>query len=145
MTRGRGVLIATVLVALAAAGTATAVRPTSEARLSGHVRGDDESIVRLTVAYDKNFDAKVAKRFRFKKINATCDGAAQRISIKLSGRVPFEDGAFARTFSGSGGDKVKIEGAFNNGGRLIGLVRAPQITIDGLGACKVAPSEFKVS
>ncbi len=147
MTRGRAVLLATLLVALTATAAANAVRPTSETRLSGHVRGDSESVVRLSVAYSKDFDPKVAKRFRFKKINATCNGEAQRISIKLTGRVPFdEDGAFKRTFSGSGKDKVKIEGAFNNRGtRVIGVVSAPQITVDGIGVCKVAPSGFKVS
>ncbi len=101
---------------MTATAAANAVSP-RQTRLSGHVRGDSESVVRLSVAYSKDFDPKVAKLVPLQEDQRDLQRRAQRISIKLTGRVPFDkDGAFKRTFSGSGKDKVKIEGAFNNRG-----------------------------
>lgn len=143
MTRVRGVVLATLMVALVAAATAAAAG-TSE-RLSGHIKGDSDSIVRLSVANDSDGAPKVVKRFRFKKINATCDGAAQRITIRLFGRVPLEkDGTFVRRFGDSANGFVKVEGGLNRRGGVAGVIRSPGIAIVGLGVCKVAPSGFVV-
>ena len=145
MTRGRGVMLATLMVALVAAATAAAAG-TSQ-RLSGHIQGDPDSIARLSVATDSDGAPKVVKRFRFKKVNATCDGVAQRISIKLSGRVPLnDDRTFKRSFGDSATGFAKVEGRVRrDGARVAGVLRAPAIAIVGLGVCKVAPSGFVVS
>ena len=143
MTRGRAVVLTTLAVALVAAATATAAG-TSQ-RLSGHIRGDSESVVRITVANDNDGNPKVLKQFRFKKVNATCDGVAQRITVRLYGRVPFEkDGTFERRFGDSANGFVKVEGGLNRRDGVAGIVRSPGLAIAGLGLCKVAPSGFKV-
>jgi len=145
MKRGRAVILATLMVALVAA--ATAVAAGSSQRLSGQIQGDGDSIVRLSVGSDSDGAPKLVKRFRFKKVNAVCDGVEQRISIKLTGRVPLEaDRTFKRSFGDSASGIAKVEGRVRrDGARVVGVVRAPSIAIAGLGVCEVAPSGFVVS
>ena len=145
MTRGRVVVLATALVALVATSAALAAGPGVSTRLSGHVQGDDDSIVRLSVVTNDDV-VKTVKRFRFKKILATCHGVAQRISIKTTGRFPVEqDGTFKRAFGGGGFGIAKVEGTVSrDGSRVVGVFRANGIPIAGLGRCDVAPSGFAV-
>ncbi len=144
MRRGRVVVMATALVALVAATGALAA-PTSSVRLSGHATGDDESIVRLSVT-SNDVMAKSVKRFRFKKVVATCDGVVQRISLKTTGRVPVDpdERTFKRSFTDSIGGLVRVEGRVSrNGLRVVGAFNAKSIVVDGLGTtCKVATQGF---
>lgn len=145
MTRGRGVMVATLMVALVAAATAAAAG-TSQ-RLSGHIQGDGDSIVRLKVATDNDGAPKVVKGFRFKKVNAVCNGEAQRISIKLFGRAPLnEDRTFKRSFGDSTNGVATVEGRVRrDGARVVGSVRAPAVSVVGIGVCKVPAQGFVVS
>jgi hypothetical protein len=146
MTRGRVVVLATALVAMVAASVAMAAGNDSSTRLSGHVSGDSESIVRLSVV-TKDGEPHNATRIRFKKILATCDGVEQRISVKLTGRIPFEkDGTFRRVFGDGSNGFVKVEGQVKrNGGRVVGIVRSRAVAVLGVGVCEIAPSGFKVN
>ena len=145
MTRGRVLIAATTLVALVAASAAVAA-PLGDVRMSGKVPGDDEAIVRLTTVVDSDGNTKTVKRFRFKKVAAICDGEAQRITLKTSGRVPvdIEERTFQRAFSGGVG-RVRVEGTVSRTGtRVVGAFNAQRIAIEGLGTCTVGTQAFKV-
>lgn len=147
MTRGRGVMLATAFVALIGASAALAAGPSVSVRLSGGVPGDSEALVRVS-AVQKDGETTVVKRFRFKKVLATCEGSSepQRISVKLTGRIPVTDRQYKRTFSGGANGTVKVEGRVSRTGqRTVGVVRSPAIAVVGVGVCKVPPTAFRAS
>lgn len=144
MTRGRVCALATALVALVAATAAMAAGPGPSVRLSGHVQGDKDSIVRLSIVSDDG-QAKTAAHFRFKKILATCDGVEQRISLKLTGRIPVEKNSFKRSFGDRASGFVKVKGTVKRSGtRVVGTVRSSAVPVLGVGACNVDPVGFTV-
>ncbi len=145
MTRGRAVIFSTALVALVGASAALAAGSSESIRLSGGVPGDSDSIVRVSTV-QKDGETTVVKRFRFKKVLATCDGSSepQRISVKLTGRIPVTDREYKRTFDGGANGTVKVEGRVSRTGeRTVGVVRSPAIAVVGVGVCKVPPTAFR--
>ena len=145
MNRARAVGVAAALIALAAATAATAAAPTS-VRLSGHVAGDKETTVRVSAVPNRDGATKVLKRFRFKKVLANCDGSSepQRITIKLTGRIPVaDDRTYKRSFDGGTSGLVKVSGQVSrNGARTVGVVRSPAIEVSGVGVCKLPATSF---
>lgn len=142
MTRGRVIGLMAALVALAAATAATAAAPTS-VRLSGHAAGDNDSIVRVSTVPNRDGETKVVKRFRFKKVLADCDGTEQRISLRLTGRIPVTDRLYKRSFGDDATGIVKVSGRVSrDGNRTSGVVRSSAVAIDGLGFCTLPPTGF---
>ena len=145
MRRGRTAMVATALVALTGASAALAAGSSESLRLSGHVPGDKETVVRVSTVQKDGLTALV-KRFRFKKVLTTCEGAdePERITIRLTGRIPVVDREYERTFNGGANGTVEGSGRVSrDGARTVGVVRAPAIAVTGIGVCKVAPTEFR--
>lgn len=144
MNRGRGVVVVTILAFIVGASAALAAGASESVRLTGHVPGDKEAVVRVsTVQVDGA--TKLVKRFRFKKVLATCEGASepQRITVRLTGRIPVVDRDYRRTFEGGADGVVKVEGRVSRSGeRTVGVVRSPAIAVVGIGVCKLPPTGF---
>ena len=147
MRPGVATMMTAALVALAGASLALAAGSSVSVRLTGLVPGDGETVVRVT-AVEQDGATKLVKRFRFKKVLATCEGAdePQRITVRLTGRIPVVDREYERTFNGGASGKVRISGRVSRDGqRTVGVVRSPAIAVAGVGVCELPPTAFRAS
>lgn len=145
MTRARVVPVVTALIALVMASAAPAAGGGRTTKLSGHVPGDKQSVVRLTVVRSGG-ETQLVKRFRFKKVLANCNGADQRITLDLTGRIPVKDRNYRRAYGDDTSGIVKVSGRVGrNGRRTVGLVRSRAVSVVGIGVCKLPPTSFTAS